>query len=143
MALQASFTHLTEEELKTLYQSVESQPFGAGEVIVREGALQGTMYVITRGKVRIERLAADGPAPDVPVVMAHLGLGMVFGEMSFLDRAPASATVVAETDVEVKGIGRAEIDRISSADGTFTSRFYHCLALTLVDKLRATTRRLA
>jgi CRP-like cAMP-binding protein len=145
----SSFTQLTDAERETLFQSVAPRTFRAGEAIITQGALQATMYVLVKGEVKVER-HATGDADERPrakgsevVHIAELGPGQVFGEMSFLDRAPSSATVTALTDIEVLAIGRAEIDRIAAMDRTFPDRFYQCLAMALVDKLRATSRRLS
>jgi len=149
MPQRTSFTQLTEDERRTLFQSMQPRSFRAGEVIVSQGALQGTMFLLVKGEVKVERHPnEDGDERETVkaaeiVRIAELGPGQDFGEMSFLDRAPASATVTALTDIEVLGIGRAEIDQIAAKDRTFPDRFYQCLALALVDKLRVTSRRLS
>lgn len=142
MSTLPTFTHLSDEERKTLFESMEPSRFDAGAVIITQGALQGTMYLVESGNVRVERPPNEGEGTG-PVLIAELGPGEVFGEMSFLDRAPASATVTAISDVELRGIGRAEIDQVTTGDSGFPGRFYKCLALTLVDKLRATSRRIS
>ena len=143
MATQPTFIQLRDSERDLLFKSMEARSFKTGDVIITQGALQGTMYVVEKGRVRVERRGklADGSTGNI--FISTVGPGEVFGEMSFVDRAPASATVTAETDVELLGIGRAEIDRVSNGDPAFPGRFYHCLALVLVDRLRSTSRRLS
>lgn len=149
MPQRTSFTKLTAEERETLFQSMQPRSFRAGHEIITQGALQGTMYLLVKGEVKVERHPTTDAdeRPNVKaseiVRIAELGPGQVFGEMSFLDRAPASATVIAVTDIEVLAIGRAEIEQVSAKDRTFPDRFYQCLAMALVDKLRATSRRLS
>ncbi len=142
MATHSTFTQLSEEERRILFEASPPRKYTKGDEIVRQGALQGTMFVIVSGDVKVERHSEDGDRGE-RVVVDRLGPGQVFGEMSFLDREPCSATVIAESDVEVRGIGRKEIDDISRRDSSFQGRFFHCLALTLVDKLRQTSSRLS
>lgn len=70
--------------------------FGAGETLMRQGETSRTMYVITSGRVRVERWLPD----ERSVTLAELGMGDVVGEMGLLDGAPRSATVTALEDVE-------------------------------------------
>lgn len=63
-----------------------------GEIILREGSTSREMYVIQSGKV----LVAKGD-----VVLATLGEGEIFGEISLLDGQPRSASVKALGDVRV------------------------------------------
>jgi small-conductance mechanosensitive channel len=68
--------------------------FGAGEVIVREGEMGSSMFVVRKGQVTI----AVGPQlKEVAVTKA----GGYFGEMSLLTGAPRAATVTARTDADV------------------------------------------
>lgn len=71
--------------------------FAAGDTLMRQGEPSHTLFVITSGRVRIERaLAGAGP-----VELAELGVGDVVGEMGLLDGAPRSATVTALVDTTV------------------------------------------
>ncbi|HHT9118103.1 MAG TPA: Crp/Fnr family transcriptional regulator [Candidatus Hypogeohydataceae bacterium YC38] len=63
-----------------------------GEIILKEGSTSREMYVIQSGKV----LVTKGEA-----VLATLGEGEVFGEISLLDGQPRSATVQALGEVRV------------------------------------------
>ena len=87
------------------------------------------------GQVRIERTVGDKT-----VEIARLANGSVFGEMSFLDKAGASASVVADGSVGVIHIKNEDIDELIEGDPAFGSRFYHSLAITLSRRLRATNR---
>lgn len=61
--------------------------FPAGHVIARQGEIGTGFFVIVDGSVRVAR---DG------VLVAHLGAGDFFGELSVLDGQPRNATVAAE-----------------------------------------------
>jgi diguanylate cyclase len=70
--------------------------FAAGEDIFRLGDRGLDAYIIERGKVAVSSLR-EGES----VIIAELGKGEMFGEMSVIDDAPRSATVTAIEDTEV------------------------------------------
>jgi small-conductance mechanosensitive channel/CRP-like cAMP-binding protein len=74
-----------------LADSARPRLFGAGEVIVRQGDGGGTSFLVARGVVRVS------VAPDDHEV-TRLGVGDMFGEMSWLTGDPRSATVTATDD---------------------------------------------
>lgn len=62
--------------------------FPAGHVIARQGEIGTGFFVVVEGAVRVVR---DG------VVLARLGPGDFFGELSVLDGQPRNAMVAAES----------------------------------------------
>jgi len=77
--------------------------YQAGEVIVRENDFGETAYVIGEGQVEVSK-QQDG----AKVLLAYLGPGETFGEMSMIDEKPRSATVTAVTETVVSEIRRDE-----------------------------------
>ena len=73
-----------------------TQRYEAGQAIVRQGDSGLGLYVIASGTVDVQRERNGGE----PIVLATLGTGDFFGEMSLLDDYPRSATVVAKDAVE-------------------------------------------
>lgn len=65
--------------------------FPAGHVIARQGEIGTGFFIVISGLVRVVR---DG------IVLAHLGPGEFFGELSILDGQPRNAMVAAETATE-------------------------------------------
>ena len=81
---------------------IYSKSFAAGEEIFRIGDHGRNAYMIERGEVQISNIQ-DGQE----VVIATLGAGEIFGEMSMIDEAPRSATVRAAVNTDVIVIQRA------------------------------------
>ena len=91
---------------------ISSKKFAAGEEIFRIGDRGHNAYFIESGSVEISILR-DGE----PFVIAELGVGEIFGEMSMIDDAPRSATVTAKEDTEVIEIQRSHfIQPLKSKD---------------------------
>lgn len=87
------FTHFTEKE-KREFAMREHQYLGfeAGGVIVQEGHKSTTMFLLLKGSARVVRGGHE-------VILARLGPGAVFGELSFLTQRPRFSSVVAEEEV--------------------------------------------
>jgi CRP-like cAMP-binding protein len=77
-----------------LAASARPRLFGAGEVIVRQADPGRTSFLIARGEARVSL------APD-DYEVTRLGVGEIFGEMSWLTGEPRSATVTATRDTLV------------------------------------------
>ena len=93
-------------------EMIFSKRFAAGEEIFRMGDCGRNAYVIERGNVKVSAWR-DGEN----VVIAELGKGEIFGEMSMIDDAPRSATITATEDTEVFVIQRSRfIQPLASSD---------------------------
>ncbi len=118
-------------------------------------------FLVDHGQRRLVRRGEKIAAPDEPidaiqivldgafsvqadsVVLNRLHRGEVVGELTYLDRRPPSASVVALEDSRVLRIPHAALDRRLSGDPGFAGRFYKSLALFLVHRLRLATATLA
>ena len=70
-----------------------------GTVIIREDEISRKMYFIREGKVRVYKRYLGQK-----ITLAILGEGEVFGELSFFDAKPRSASIEALTDVTVLAV---------------------------------------
>lgn len=85
---------LTEREAEKLAKKCRLQVFGPREAIITRGEGIASMFVILNGGVEVIGKAAEGSR----VVLAKLGIGDCFGEMSLLTGEPRNATVRAVAD---------------------------------------------
>ena len=77
-------------------EKIYSKTFEAGEDIIRIGDAGRNAYFIENGSVEVTLPGKDGIE-----VLAKMGKGEIFGEMSIIDDAPRSATVTAKENTEV------------------------------------------
>ena len=89
------FARLDAAELELLVGDMKSQSFAAGELVIAQGDVGDSLYVIHRGEVAVG-VAVDGDAREV----ALLKEGNFFGEMSLLTGEPRTATCRAHSDVD-------------------------------------------
>ena len=116
--------------LSDLAQLGRLRGFVPGAVIITQGDESHSMYIILRGRVRVEREHADLVNP---IVLAELGPGETVGEMGVLEHARRSATVIAIEETEVVEIDQEGLrDVLISSPGVATA-----LLRTLSRRLRA------
>ena len=84
--------------------TIYSRRFAAGDIIFSMGDRGRNAYFIESGMVEVS-IDRDGEK----VVLAHIGTGDIFGEMSMIDDAPRSATVTATEPTEVIVIERSRV----------------------------------
>jgi CRP-like cAMP-binding protein len=73
-----------------------------GHVIIREGRVGAAFFIIVSGDVEVVK---NINSPD-PIIVATLGPGEFFGEISTLKHLPRSASVRAVQDTECLVIWR-------------------------------------
>ncbi|CAN5447136.1 Crp/Fnr family transcriptional regulator [soil metagenome] len=89
------FAALDQASAERLIQSMTASMCLKGEEIFHEGDRGDSLYVITTGKVKLGRSSSDGRES----LLAVLGPGEMFGELSMFDPGPrlTSATAVNDT----------------------------------------------
>jgi CRP-like cAMP-binding protein/tetratricopeptide (TPR) repeat protein len=97
--------------LKRLVDGADLSRRRRGEIVLRQGTYGTALYVILRGEVAVIR---EQPTP--PLVLAKLRTGAFFGEMSLITNFPRSATVVAESDLDLLVIPRKQVSELCVAD---------------------------
>ena len=84
------FSDLSESDLKSVVNKMVSQSYKKGHVILEEDSTGDHCYFLTRGRVKITRVSSD----EREVILALLGPGDFFGEMSLLSGEGRAANVV-------------------------------------------------
>ena len=74
--------------------------------------------------------------------LASFSPGMCFGEMAFIDGAPRSADIVAETDVDCHLLSLDDFQKLSRSHPAIKIKLLEQLALDLTRKLRKANREL-
>ena len=105
-----------------------------GRAIVEEGSLGESMFVLMRGKVRVEKRT---PAEDrYTVTFLSDEKGDFFGELGLLDSDRRSATVTAESDCEVIVIERDRFLQFGNANPVAGLSITRRIASNLATRLR-------
>jgi CRP-like cAMP-binding protein len=99
------FRELNDEAAAALRASMVEVHLDRSEVLFREGDEGDRVYVVTEGKIKLGRTAQDGREN----LLALLGPGQMFGELSLFDPGPRSATATAVTETSLLGLGHADL----------------------------------
>lgn len=96
------FEDISEEALLRLAEHGIKKSYPKNAILINEGDEAGPLFVILDGKVRVYLSSADGKV----VVLSTQESGTYFGELSLLDDAPRSASVVTLEPTTCALIGR-------------------------------------
>ena len=83
-----AFQHMPDAALKRVYAECHLQTVDRGETIIKAGDVPPALYVVTSGRFRTSRYAAD-PA------RAEMGPGSVLAEAVFFAREPSKTSIAA------------------------------------------------
>ena len=101
------FSALDDEAATALRASMAESRLRRGEVLFHEGDEGDKLYIVTEGKVKLGRTSSDGREN----LLAILGPGQMFGELSLFDPGPRSATVTAVTDTSFLSLSHEDLLR--------------------------------
>jgi CRP/FNR family transcriptional regulator, cyclic AMP receptor protein len=118
------FSGLDEDAAAALETSMATSSLKRGDVLFNEGDDGSQLYVVTEGKVKLGRTSADGREN----LLAILGPGQMFGELSFFDPGPRSATATAVTDVELKILSHEALSPVLETHSDVALALLHQLA---------------
>ncbi len=85
----ALFSGLDAEAIAVLAAAAAEVPVGKGDFVVREGTPGRELYLVSQGHV----VVVKGAASAGEIILATIGPGEFFGEMSMLESATRSASV--------------------------------------------------
>jgi glutaminase len=111
---------------------MELQKFKQGDVIIKEGSIGTSAYVIESGIVEVSRMERGGK-----VVLATLGKKQIIGEMGLIDDQTRSATVIALVDTKLRQITRHGFNKLFEKDPKIVLPFVKALIERLKNINRA------
>ncbi|HNW91645.1 MAG TPA: cyclic nucleotide-binding domain-containing protein [bacterium] len=126
------FAAFTDEELTALADLVRERSFLAEELIISEGELGNDLFVLLKGQVAVTRIMARGEQMQVGMVNE----GEIFGEMSFLDRKPRTASVKTLKPCRTLVISRDKFEQLYQSNLLMYARFLRLIADTITERLR-------
>lgn len=101
------FAPLSADETSMLAQAAVRHVFAPGETVIRAGDPGSSMFVVHKGRVRVQ-VSENGR----PRTVATLNEGDFFGEMALFTGEPRTANVLALEETEVLEIGHAAMKRV-------------------------------
>jgi small-conductance mechanosensitive channel len=116
---------LTSEQFERLASEAQIVPYPTGAAVVRQGDDGDSLFVVVDGRVEVS-VHAPGGGPEQ--LLATLGPGDYFGEMSLLTGAPRSATIRAVEETRLVVLRKDALRPLLVADPTVPERLSKTLA---------------
>ena len=129
------FSTLDDEAAESLIATMTAAHLERGDILFHEGDQGDRLYVIAEGKIKLGRTSPDGREN----LLAILGPGEMFGELSLFDPGPRTATATAVAETQVVSMGNDQLkDFLSTRPGAAA-----VLLAALARRLRRTNESLA
>jgi CRP-like cAMP-binding protein len=125
------FAGFSATELRDLASFVRPRRYPKSSIIFHQGDPGTTLYLIETGEVKLTVTADTGKE----VILALLGPGAFFGELSLLDGEPRSANAVARVDCKLGVLDREHLLRVLAEHPPATASLLSVVAR----RLRRTT----
>lgn len=127
------FRYLNYAELNKVLGMTRAIRVSSRGVLIREGDQGKEMFIILSGSVSVEKGGKE---------VAVLQAGKMVGEMSIIDQAPRSASVIAREATEVLAISRESFVAFMRKESQISVKVLWAMAVELNQNLRKTTEKL-
>lgn len=121
------FAGIEPDAAKALLGTMRQVQLGRGRTLFEEGDPGDRLFVIRSGKVKLGRRSSDGREN----LLAVLGPGEMFGELSLFDRGQRTATATAVSDAELYSLGHDELIGWLERNPGVAKHLLHALARRL------------
>jgi CRP-like cAMP-binding protein len=128
---------LRDDEVRAVLGYTQARRYPRGELAIREGNIENSLFVITAGRFEVVKHTTHGARRTT-----FLQAGEIFGVLSFLDHQPSSTGVRAVDDSEVVVLTPTGFDRLRLAQPQLALRFVLHLARTVSLRFREYERSL-
>jgi CRP-like cAMP-binding protein len=131
------FTTLSPEEEEAILGQCRRITIRRDETLLRKGEETNALYIVRSGELRVM-----DELPGEKVYLSAIGRNELFGEMSFLDESPRSASVQATKETELYRLTKEEFVRMLLEKPKLTARLVLAISIMLVKRLRRADRAL-
>ena len=114
------FQGLSDDELQQLMDMAEPLSLRAGEILIKQGELGDSAYVVISGEFEIQKQSGQSL-----IKIDVRNPGDVVGEMALLSRTPRNATVISKTDSEALRIPQQAFEKLLSSSTSASLAVLH------------------
>jgi len=124
------FKDFSDDQITEVVDASEWYDFKKGELIVSEGEIETSFYIITKGGVEVMK---------EDVIIGRMYQGDCFGEIAFITREPRQATIKARTDVSLMAVSGNLLEKASVETQL---QYYRIFLENLVARLSSATAQM-
>ncbi len=132
------FRHFTDELIIPIAKIAVASPFAVDEVIFAEGDTTRDLKIVREGAVRIARTTPIGVQ-----VLTDLDAGSLFGEVSYLDALPRSATAAGLDEGSLFTLSADALDSVFESNRELAVSLLWGFWQTLAAKVRAANAQMS
>ena len=125
------FRDLTPEELLKASKVVRRKRFKKGTTVISEGTEGGSIFLVQSGMLKVIHMLRGKPRE-----LGTFRAGDHFGEVSFIDKKPRSASIYAVEESELLVIGRRNFEKLLYNSPYLKIKLMQVLLEDLCQKLR-------
>jgi CRP-like cAMP-binding protein len=133
------FNELTDPEIDQIAPLCSLVEGKAGDCLIREGEPVPTLYFLLSGQAAVIKSADEEQQPEIGVIVR----GAVIGELSLMDNAHASATIVAKRPFKALAIDREAFNQVMDNNHSLGYKIFRKLARNTSLRLRLVSGKLA
>jgi extracellular factor (EF) 3-hydroxypalmitic acid methyl ester biosynthesis protein len=123
-------SELSSEDINWLFENGTERQVIANTLLIAEGAENPDLFFVLDGLVGVEISSAKSQ------VIARLGPGELLGELSFIEKRPASASIKALENSLLLMLTRQTLEAKLEQDTHFAARFFRACAVIVSRRLR-------
>jgi CRP/FNR family cyclic AMP-dependent transcriptional regulator len=132
------FSKADPAEIGLLAETAEWVSLPTQSLVVREGDITHSLYILVSGKLIVKEAVTE----NSELIIARITPGDVVGEIGFLTRPTASATVRTEGPVELIRLGYDSLRAVFSQNPGLELKFYSELLVILAERIRKSNQAL-
>lgn len=102
------FRNFTQDEIKVLVKVMIPVTYGEGEFVIKEGEASNVLMLIIQGRAKVVKMINENNHKIISI----LEDGDIFGEMSFFDKYPHNASVIAHTSLSLLAMSKQDFEYI-------------------------------
>ncbi|MEK7773363.1 MAG: cyclic nucleotide-binding domain-containing protein [Deltaproteobacteria bacterium] len=131
------FSDLSDGELDVVSRIMNKKNFKLGDTVFKESEDGASLYIIRKGEVKACKTSPDGELFTLTIMKD----GEIFGEMSFLDGRPRSATIVAVSDVETYIMEKSDFETLVDGNPRIIYKLLKNIVFTIHSIVRGMNSR--
>ena len=128
---------LSDVQLERFAQAMDMQNVAQWAQVVKQGERGDAMFFILEGELRVRLMQAGKET-----ILATLGPGDFFGDLSLFDHGPRSADVVANANSTVLKMTAARFEQLAREAPEVATPFLLATIRTLAARIRADNKRI-
>lgn len=139
------FRDLSEVDLSLISAYGKKKTFNRNDILIQEGQSDHSLFIIINGRVEVVLPKHVNGLPVERATRIKLGQmvqGDFIGEYSFIDKEPASATVLAVEPCEAFEITKSDFEQIMESGDRLAKIIYKNMLRVVIKRIRDINKEL-